>query len=160
MDEAYLTDGARLWKFEVDKEGRFHYMDNDFPLMRYADVLYMRAEAILRGASNGTIDWGGDFAKIRTRAGLEPYNAGTLNAGNIDELLHERGREFAWELVRRRDLIRFGKFSDPAWWAPSASWRGVVNTNKYREWFPLPTRAIMSSLVVNGERIWTQNPGY
>jgi len=33
----------------------------------------------------------------------------------VDELLDERGREFAYEMFRREDLIRFGRFQD-AWW--------------------------------------------
>jgi UDP-N-acetyl-D-mannosaminuronic acid transferase (WecB/TagA/CpsF family) len=150
LTRARWNDGARLWKFEIDMEGRWKWMNNDFPLMRYADVLYMREEAILRGAT-GTSGLGGEMDLIRTRAGVEPYALGSLT---LDELLDERGREFAWELVRRRDLIRFEKYSDPAWWAASRSWRTNVNTNKAREWFPIPARVLESNSA------WTQNPGY
>ena len=38
----------------------------------------------------------------------------------MDELLNERGREFAYEMFSREDLIRFGKFQD-AWWEKEAS---------------------------------------
>jgi hypothetical protein len=131
-------------------------MDNDFPLMRFADVVYMRAEAILRGAS-GSIDWN-LLGLMRLRANATPYTGvgtgGTLL--DLDELLRERGREFAWELVRRRDLIRFGKYSyqDPAHWA--SNWRQpAVTVNPRNQWFPIP-RAVLET----SAGVWTQNPGY
>ncbi|MDR2511344.1 MAG: RagB/SusD family nutrient uptake outer membrane protein [Bacteroidales bacterium] len=142
--------GARLWKFEIDKVKANKFCENDFPLFRYADVLYMKAEAILRGAA-GSIDYGGDMATIRTRVGMLAYNSGTLN---LNELLNERGREFAWELIRRRDLIRFGKYDQAAFWAASTAWRGTVNTATYRNWLPLPKPILETS------PIWTQNEGY
>jgi len=159
LTNATWNCGARLWKFEVDMQGRWMYMQNDFPIIRYAEVLYMRAEAILRGAA-GTIDWG-YLAPIRTRAGVEPYNAGTLT---LDELLAERGREFAWEMIRRRDLIRFGKYTDANFWGQSASWRGSVATpgQPHRVWFPIPDRVLRRSWIdpATGQHLWTQNPGY
>ena len=162
LSAADWGDGARLWKFEIDRESKYMYCENDFPLFRYADVLYMKAEAQLRKNGTTTLLGDADFDRIRVRAGVKPYTSTTLHTGNFEtELLAERGREFAWELVRRRDLIRFGKYSDPAWWATSASWRGPVRTDPFREWFPIPGAVLMRSHVGDdGENIWTQNFGY
>ena len=67
-------------------------------------------------------------------------------------LLDERGREFVWELVRRRDLIRFGKFESVEF---------VSNKDPLRKWFPIPY-SILEKAVRDeyGNPIWTQNPGY
>jgi hypothetical protein len=108
----------------------------------------MRAEAILRGGA-GSVNYSGDFAKIRTRAGVSAYTDLTLN-----EILNERGREFAWELVRRRDLIRFDKFGNGEWF-------GKTTKSKHLDWFPIPKRMIDRSHVdEHGNHIWTQNQGY
>ena len=129
-------------------------MDNDFVLFRYADVLYMKAEAILSGATNGTLGEVlglKDFQMIRTRAGLDEYTASTLT---INEILDERGREFAWENVRRRDLIRHGKYTgDTYLWDFKA--RGVADT---RKWFPIPKKHL--DIHANDAKKWTQNEGY
>jgi hypothetical protein len=72
-----------------------------------------------------------------------------------EQILDERGREFAWEMVRRRDLIRFGKFSDPNYV------EYVSNTDPTRNWFPIPYSVLEKAVRdENGNRIWTQNEGY
>lgn len=146
LDNATHCDGARLLKYEVAKGGVNKYCDNDFVLLRYADVLYMKAEALLRGATNGDLDKllaDPEFQLIRTRAGVAPYSSLTL-----DELLDERGREFAWEMVRRRDLIRYDRFSQ-------GEWDFKPKRDKYMDWFPIPRKMIETS-----GGLWTQNPGY
>ena len=147
LDNATPNDGARLLKYEVEKNSTINkYCENDFVLFRYADVLYMKAEAALRGATNANISdilADSDFQKIRTRAGVEPYT--TLD---LDELLDERGREFAWEGVRRRDLIRYDRFSQGTW-----DFKPVVD--KHFDWFPIPRKMLETS-----GGLWTQNEGY
>ena len=77
---------------------------------------------------------------------------GDVASWTIDEILDERGREFAWELVRRRDLIRFDKFKDVEF---------VTAKDAYRNWFPIPYAVLQKSLKdENGNSIWTQNAGY
>ena len=107
-------------------------MDNDFVLIRYADVVMMWAEALMRQGRVAEAVAHPDFQAIRTRAGLEPYTEAELT---LDELLDERGREFAWELWRRNDLIRFGKFCDP-WWAKPE--RSAARSTIY----PIPTEIL------------------
>ena len=71
------------------------------------------------------------------------------------EILDERGRELAWELVRRRDLIRCGKFNDPTYV------QYVTAKDDYRKWFPIPDSVLEKALRdENGNSIWTQNEGY
>ncbi|MCQ2351226.1 MAG: RagB/SusD family nutrient uptake outer membrane protein [Paludibacteraceae bacterium] len=144
------NDGARCMKYETEKNSTVNkYMENDFVLLRYADVLYMKAEACLNGGGDiNSLLGNSDFQLIRTRAGLEPYTS--LDA---DELLDERGRELAWENVRRRDLIRHGKYT-----GDNYMWTFKKAQDDSRKWFPIPKKFM--EMHVNDREPWTQNPGY
>ncbi len=160
LDAAKWGDGARMLKYEVDKTQKYAFCENDFVLFRYTDVLYMKEEAILRGGIGVSGISTPDFQRIRTRAfaydtdfGMsKTYTSSTLT---LDELLDERGREFAWENIRRRDLLRFNKFSD------SNYLQYVEGKEDYRKWFPIPYSIIEKSVRdKDGNPIWTQNAGY
>jgi starch-binding outer membrane protein, SusD/RagB family len=123
--------GARVIKFEI-KRGAKDNLSNDFPIFRYADVLLMKAEALIRQGKNGD----SYVNQIRVRAGLTPWTNVSL-----DMLLEERGRELFWEGHRRQDLIRFGKFN-MAWWEKPAS-------TPDRNTFPIPQWVIDSNPRMN-----------
>jgi hypothetical protein len=153
LKNATWNEGARCMKYETELNSTVNkYAENDFVLFRYADVLYMYAEACLRGATNGSLSdilGNADFQRIRTRAGVEPYTF-----LDLDELLDERGREFAWENVRRRDLIRFGKYTGNSYmWDFKAE-----NVPTYCKWFPIPEKEIEAH--AKDKQFWTQNEGY
>jgi hypothetical protein len=122
--------GARSIKFYPDPnwEPNSRSDNHDFPVFRYADILMMKAEAILRGASatNGeTVLSLVNQIKSRAKAPVLTVNP------TLDEFLDERAREFAWEAWRRNDMIRFGKYS--GLWL----FKDAVSA-KYREIFPVP----------------------
>lgn len=98
------TAGARMKKYELDasatNDGKLQ--SNDIVLFRYADVLLMKSEAKVRNGESGQTE----LNDVRKRAGASLDVDATL-----DNLLAERLREFAWEGLRRQDLIRFGKFT-------------------------------------------------
>jgi hypothetical protein len=116
--------GARVKKYEIE-EGALENLNNDFPLFRYADVLLMKAECVIRQGGNGD-EW---INQIRSRAGVSD-----MSGADLDMVLAERGRELFCEGHRRQDLIRFGKFND-AWWEKPAS-------TPDRNTFPIPQWAI------------------
>jgi hypothetical protein len=125
-------EGARIVKYEYQKDINYGAdMENDFVLFRYADVLYMKLEALYRLGRAGEFIGNSDLQKIRTRAGLAPYTVGDLSD---TELLDEFGREFAWEGRRRQDLIRFGVYGN-AWWEKPAS-------GPSKKLFPIPQTAL------------------
>ncbi|SKA14731.1 Starch-binding associating with outer membrane [Chitinophaga eiseniae] len=112
---------------------------NDYVFFRYADVLLMKAEALLRtGNAAGAL---AIVNEIRLARG-----ATALGALDVNSLLDERGRELYWEGWRRQDLIRFGKFLQPWQLKPADNPRNLL--------FPIPT----SDLAVNKNLV--QNPGY
>ena len=99
------TAGIRVLKYPYDYASSTGQKNNDWVVFRYADVLMMKAEAILRGG-NGSMDEALSLVnEIR-----QNRNAPALTSIDLDEVLDERGREFYWEGWRRQDLIRFGKF--------------------------------------------------
>ena len=150
LEDATHNDGARLLKYQVEKNSTLNkYCENDFVLIRYAEVLYNKAEAILRGGNGNLAELVNtpDFQLIRIRVGVQPYTASLT----LDELLSERGREFAWECVRRRDLIRFNKFNDPSY----IDFLSSEGLGEYRKWFPIPYKQIE----VSGGK-WQQWEGY
>ena len=132
--------GVRAVKYAFDYGTSGDYKKNDYVMFRYADVLLMKAEAMLR-SSNAA----GALVivnTLRTKRGATPLVSVDLNA-----LLDERGRELYWESWRRQDLIRFGKYL-LAWQEKPAD-AGTKNLL-----FPIPS----SQLAVNPNL--TQNPGY
>jgi len=140
--------GIRVMKYVPDLVHQFPW-DNDFVIFRLSDVLLMKAEAILRGATGTVAGPYGSTAQaivdyIRT---LPSRNAGPLPSLTLDKLLDERGRELYWELWRRNDLIRFGKF------LAARELKPLVSGDE-RLLFPIPNE----QLIINPNL--TQNPGY
>jgi starch-binding outer membrane protein, SusD/RagB family len=138
--------GARLGKFSF-KLGQFQNMDNDYPLLRYGEVLLNKAEALARKNGYGDATALALVNQIRTRAGAPTFS--TLTAGT---LLAERGRELFIESLRRTDLIRFGNWGN-AWWEKPAHSDGFKNL------MPIPLEQI-NATSGDGANKLTQNPGY
>ena len=76
----------------------------NFPVLRYTDVLMMKAECILQGAAGTRTEVDEIVNKVRKRAGLTAIANVTL-----DQLLEERRKEFFAEGRRWPDLVRTGK---------------------------------------------------
>jgi hypothetical protein len=147
-DELGLAMGYRNVKFYPSKSSTTNWQSNDMPIFRYADVLLMKAEAILRGASATNSQTPASLVnEIRNCA-----HAPSVTTITLDELLDERAREFSDECWRRNDLIRFGKFEED--WGFKSSTYNMSNKDKYRRIFPIP-RDIMKL-----NTSWAQNPGY
>ncbi|HAQ37698.1 MAG TPA: RagB/SusD family nutrient uptake outer membrane protein [Saprospirales bacterium] len=102
------------------------YCTIDYPMFRTADAYLMAAESILRGASGSRGEALNFVNEIRERAylsgkyGNATSGAITDNELTLDFILDERARELHTELVRRTDLIRFGKFTKGYNW----DWKG------------------------------------
>lgn len=131
--------GARIAKFPFI-EGSDRYTGNDFPIFRYADVLLMKAEILLRQGNAGEgLNYVND---VRSRAGVDD-----LASLDFENLLAERGRELYAEGFRRSDQIRFGVYLEPRWEKENAS-------AEYTKLWPIP----QAQIDVNPELV--QNPGY
>lgn len=136
---AFRQAGARVFKYGYEI-GSPNTIKNDFPIIRYAEVLMNKAEAMARQNQSG---FGMLVNMIRERAELDAIEEADMN---LDILLAERGREFFYEGTRRQDLIRFGEFTSP--------WFAKGGTAETAEIFPIPTPQL------NANRNLSQNPGY
>ena len=140
--------GIRVVKYPPDfAQGIDGNAENELVLLRYADVLLMKAEAMLRkGDAAGSLAIVNNLRSVR---GATPLAALTL-----DNLLAERGREFYWEGWRRNDLIRFGKFLDPLPAGAGTTSTRPTKSGIERLIFAIPNQQL--SVNPNLE----QNPGY
>lgn len=121
----------KIWDEEKGSWQGPGFVNIDFPMMRYADVLLMAAECQLRGASvPGAIE---GFNAVRARASLPPISSPTLQ-----NVLDERAREFYLECWRRNDLIRFGQFTSGYNWQWKGEVKGGTDVESYRTLFPIP----------------------
>lgn len=150
-DQKGRSMGYRSIKFYMDVNvtaAQNRNQSNDVPIFRYADILLMNAEAILRGATSVN----GETPMSLVNQIRKYVNAPSLTIQpSLDDLLDERAREFSDESWRRNDLIRYGKFEDN-WGFRNLYPSGF--TQKFRRIFPVPTT------VLNLNTNWRQNTGY
>ena len=88
------------------------YAGNDIPVVRYADVLLMLAEAINEQQGPNT-EAQNLINQVRTRAGIGNISGTDIASKDAfrDALLRERGWELYFEGQRRIDLIRMNKWT-------------------------------------------------
>ena len=126
------------------------YTSIDFPMFRTGEAYLIAAEAILRGAQGGTRAQALNYVnEIRQRAymsgkyakaGVRSDVAGTITDAQLtlDFILAERQRELASELVRRTDLVRFGKFTKGNNWDWKNGERLGADVDDHFNVFPIP----------------------
>ena len=170
VDISDEVDGFRLGKFEIAK-GATNRLSNDWPLFRYADILMMKAESLLRSSdANGAavivtqvrqrdfksnpakaIVTGADLVKGSSYDyGLRNHLTSTTEGGSdivYGRFLDELGWEFNQEARRRTDMIRFGAFTKKSWLSHSPN-------GDYRALLPIPRTEISKNANL------TQNFGY
>jgi hypothetical protein len=142
-----INQGARVFKYEFDPEGGNGNSNVDIPLFRLGGIYAMRAEAYFRKGNTGLALI--DLNKLRTSRKRESLYANApgkaLTAVDSEQLYKELGFELYWELQRRPQSIRFGKF-DLAGTAKVAS-------QPFRRAFPIPQTVI-------DQKVFKQNQGY
>ena len=138
----------------VNPNGDNGTTDLNVPLMRFAEVLLIQAEAAINVSGAGA----GDAAlnRIRVRAGLAPQTGMT-----IADLKRERRNELAGEWAdRHRDLVRWGD-AQAAYAKPLHDFDGTVNwparvfNPQIHDVWAVPQREID-----NGGGVIKQNPGW
>ena len=165
-------EGYRVKKF-LPAMGSEKNLDNDFPIFRYAQVLMMKAECLLRMGKAGeaativtqvrerafrdtnpakatvtaddlTADTDYQYGYVENYEIVEPGDQSPVEFGGFyDEL----GYEFVGEWTRRRDMIRFGTYT-------TKSWLSHKPNGNYRAVFPIPQKAVDTNPKLD------QNPSY
>ncbi|MBC7886893.1 MAG: RagB/SusD family nutrient uptake outer membrane protein [Ferruginibacter sp.] len=145
------STGYRVEKYEFSRKsssGR-NFGEADISIIRLADVYLMRAEAKLR--KNDAAGALADVNIVRTSRTAYTVQPSPLSATlTLDLLFRERGFEFYWEMNRRTDMIRFGKYE--------SAWTEKTNSDKKKRIFPIPQTAIDAAS--NIPNYMTQNTGY
>ena len=142
--------GYRVEKYEFSRgsvSGR-NFGEHDIVILRLADVYLMRAEARLRKGDAG----GAALADVNTVRASRTVTTPPppLTSITLDLLFRERGFEFYWEMLRRTDMIRFGKYE--------GTWTEKTNSNPKMRIFPIPQTAIDGASNLPGYLV--QNEGY
>lgn len=141
-------DNARSFKY-WDNNTVGNNSGNDVPILRYADILLTRAEA-LNELNGPTAEAFTLTNLVRTRAGipnLTQTDTPTKDAFRT-AIFRERGWEFVSEGKRREDLVRQGTF------IALAQARGITNAKPERVLFPIPQAEI------DANKLCIQSAGY
>lgn len=149
------------------------YNSTNFPIIRYSDVLLMKAEAINAINHGPTDEAYNAINQVRRRAyglDLNTENAtcdvetGLDEEGFLETIQNERYKEFCFEGIRKLDLIRWGIYvktmndlgREVNSTGGSFAYAGNAgaNTTSRNVLFPIPN----TELTVN--KLMTQNPGW
>jgi hypothetical protein len=144
----------------------------DHPLMRSSEAYLIAAEAIMKGASNGSIGSAADYYNAVVNRAVGASNTANMAADpndlsdtatksyrasgavTIDMILDERAREFMGEGLRWYDLKRTGKLIDRA--KAFNPWIGGLNYIQDHHYLrPIP----LSEIDLSTNEV-SQNPGY
>ena len=129
-------DNARSFKYTPDPNAVSENNGNDIPIIRYADILLSRAEALneLSGPNQTSVDL---INQIRKRAGVPNIILGNFSTKEAlrGHLLKERAWEFFTEGKRREDLIRMDRFI-------SSALERRKNAKPFHVLYPLPQAEI------------------
>lgn len=141
------NDNSRSFKYD-DPDSNAEFQENDFAIIRYADILLSRAEALneLNGPNQESIEL---INQVRKRAKVPALSLADFPDKDKlrTHLLDERGWEFYSESLRREDLIRHGKYIEQAV-------RRGKPAKDYHRLYPIPQREMDANPNVK------QNNGY
>jgi hypothetical protein len=154
---SYSVTGYNVRKFLVPKSISPDYDTNpaNFPVLRYADVLLMWAEALNELGKTAQAQLPSDDAnatinKVRTRAGL-PDVTGLSQSALREKILHERRMELAFEGQWWFDIIRVNNGQYALDFLHSI---GKTNATSKHLLLPIPIKEIQANPNL------AQNPGY
>jgi len=125
----------------------------NFIVLRYTDILMMKAECILHGATGTQAEVDAIVTQVRNRAGI----IGAATGITLAQLFAERRKEFASEGSRWHDLVRSGQIESImlAWDTAEDVLNAMSPFNKNFIIYPIP----QTELDVK-PGLYTQNPGY
>lgn len=122
-------------------------VNTDFGVFRLAEIYLTAAEAVLRGATGmSRSEVLGLVNDVRYRAYGSDNGKITDAQLNLDFIIDERAREFYHELMRRTDLVRFGRFAGSNY---NWQWKGGVldgrGVDKRYDVYPIPATELAAN---------------
>jgi starch-binding outer membrane protein, SusD/RagB family len=139
-------EGVRYYKWPIDSKHVAQNNGNDFAWFRLGDIELIKAEA-LNEQTPGSATALALLKAVRARAVPQPDTLTLPAATSRAVILRQRLFELAGEGKRRQDLVRFGQYTAPFDFKPTA-------TADFRVLMPIPQTQIDANALI------TQNPGY
>lgn len=156
----------REWETTQPKEK--NWTPENYPILRYADVLLMIAEAeneVNQGPNQVAYDC---INEVRERAGINQVS--DLSYTEFQQNLRdERGRELCFESLRKYDLVRWGIYVDAirnelgdavndSRWSTGANFVGVKEfvkrTNEKHQFLPIPAKELAVNTKLEQNKYW------
>lgn len=173
VDPYLAATAGWVWKYQgvgyPNRESVRAKKDANLIIYRVADVMLMKAEALIMKGSGSWQDALDLMNKVRNRSNLNNLNvtlAETDELGMLELLLNERDIELAAEGKRWYDLVRFGKLNNYRYKnefieiivenniTASESWLRSVLKNEYAWYLPIFEEELLSNSLL------VQNPYY
>lgn len=171
--EAVCRRNAGKWRretiYEGHKNAKMLYTGINFPILRYADVLLMYAEAVNEYAGAPDALARECIRLVRSRAGI-PTDESQLAGGDAFRQLvrNERARELAFEGLRKWDLIRWGQFveamngygdqaADERWIRDDTSQLAAqigANVQARHVYLPIPSKELSVNKLLKQNPLW------
>src|SRR5262249_21985600 len=128
-DEIAWNMGYRNIKYYPDSINiSSRNQNNDMPVFRLADILLMKAEAILRGAAPTQGQTA--LSLVNQLRGARTTSPAWTDV-NLDSVYNERCRELSYETWHRNDMIRYGKYE--------GAWGFKTDSDPNHRIFPIPS---------------------
>lgn len=141
----------------------------NYPILRYADVLLMLAEAENEANQGPTALAYECINKIRKRAGISELNNETYDS--FKQIVRdERGRELCFESLRKYDLVRWGIYVDAVHnklgaatndsrWSTRGQDKGAKiyaeRTTDKHQFLPIPTKELDVNTKLHQNKYWS-----
>ena len=175
-----FNNGYPVWKYEI-YSGETSASDVDYPIIRYADVLMMRAEALLRSGNAGDAALLVTEVRQRAFANTDPSKATVTGADLAAGSVYNYGWSDEDGIVKTGPGgtattnggadIQYGRFLDELGWEfaveghrrqdlirfgvfTTKTWFNHTPNGDFRTLFAIPSSAIATNSNL------TQNPGY
>lgn len=156
----------REWETSSNKEK--NYTPENYPILRYADVLLMLAEAENEANSSPTELAYECVNEIRNRAGIDELEG--LSYSEFQQVIRdERARELCFESLRKYDLVRWGIYVESVHdklgdaikdsrWATGTQYQGAAtytsNTSEKHQFLPIPTKELDVNTKLAQNKYW------
>lgn len=160
-------------EWEPSKMKQKSYTPENYPILRYADVLLMWSEGALE-SGQGVAEAIKGINEVRKRAGIPALSASISEAELRQEIRDERARELCFESLRKYDLVRWGIYvkaihddlgartsnqgSKPGQWPTGNNFKSAdvyaKNTTEKHQFLPIPTTELDVNTKLEQNKFW------